>query len=107
LSENRFTLSGQTLYPIGYFHIDIAQLHTAKGTSIYLSLSIEPPSSPLTNGQVERINQTTKQATVKRFHYDNHQQLCQHLAFFINAYSFARRLKSLKGLTPHEFIHKQ
>jgi len=31
----------------------------------------------------------------------------QHLALFINTYDFARRLTSLKGLTPHEFIHKQ
>jgi len=35
------------------------------------------------------MNQTIKQATVKRLHYDNHQQLRQHLAFFINAYNFA------------------
>ena len=27
---------------------------------------------PWTNGQVERMNRTIKEATVKRFHYDNH-----------------------------------
>jgi len=53
---------------------------------------------PWTNGQVERMNQTIKQATVKRFHYDDHQQLRQHLDLFINAYNFARRLKSLKAI---------
>jgi transposase InsO family protein len=61
---------------------------------------------PWTNGQVERMNRTIKQATVHRYHYDSHDQLRQHLADFINAYNFARRLKALKGLTPYEFICK-
>jgi transposase InsO family protein len=59
---------------------------------------------PWTNGQVERMNRTIKEATVQRYHYDNHAQLRQHLNDFINAYNFARRLKTLKGLTPYEFI---
>ena len=59
---------------------------------------------PWTNGQVERMNRTIKEATVKRFHYDSHEQLKSHLANFIDAYNFARRLKTLKGLTPYEFI---
>ncbi len=55
---------------------------------------------PWTNGQVERMNRTIKEATVKRFHYDDHNQLRQHLADFISAYNFGRRLKTLKGLIP-------
>ena len=62
---------------------------------------------PWTNGQVERMNRTIKEATVKRFHYDDHDQLRNHLANFISAYNFGRRLKTLKGLTPYEFICKQ
>ena len=61
---------------------------------------------PWTNGQVERMNRTIKEATVHRYHYGNHAQLRQHLNDFINAYNFARRLKTLKGLTPYEFICK-
>jgi transposase InsO family protein len=61
---------------------------------------------PWTNGQVERMNRTIKDATVKRFHYDNHAQLRQHLADFMDAYNFGRRLKTLRGLTPYEFIVK-
>ena len=34
---------------------------------------------PWTNGQVERMNLTIKDATVKLYYYDNHQQLKQHL----------------------------
>ena len=57
-------------------------------------------------GQVERINRTIKEATVKRFHYDDHDQLRTHLADFLAAYTFTRRLKTLNGLTPYEFICK-
>jgi transposase-like protein len=65
------------------------------------------PNHPWTNGQVERMNRTIKQATVKRYHYDTHHQLKQHLDDFIIAYNFARKLKTLKGLTPYEFIVNQ
>src|SRR5262249_26877702 len=61
---------------------------------------------PWTNGQVERMNRTIKEATVQRYHYDRHDQLEAHLADFINAYNYARRLKTLKGLTPYEYICK-
>lgn len=61
---------------------------------------------PWTNGQVERMNRTIKEATVKRYHYDSHRQLQSHLADFINAYNYGRRLKTLKGLTPYEYICK-
>ena len=58
------------------------------------------PNHPWTNGQVERINRTIKDATVKRYFYDTHNQLKAHLTDFLRAYNFARRLKTLKGLTP-------
>ena len=58
------------------------------------------PKHPWTNGQVERMNRTIKDATVKRFHYDTHDQLTSHLTDFVCAYNYARRLKTLKGLTP-------
>ena len=61
---------------------------------------------PWTNGQVERMNRTIKETTVKRYYYDSHDQLKLHLGQFLNAYNFARRLKTLKGLTPYEFIAK-
>jgi transposase-like protein len=61
---------------------------------------------PWTNGQVERMNRTIKDATVKRYHYDSHNQLKRHLDDFVSAYNFGRRLKRLRGLTPYEFICK-
>ena len=48
-----------------------------------------------------------RRLNVKRFHYDDHQQFETHLSDFVSAYNFARRLKTLKGLTPYEFICKQ
>jgi len=170
-------------YPIGYFHIDIAEVRTAEG-KLYLYVAIDrtskfafvqlvaktgrtsasaflvaliaavpykihtvltdngiqftfPPryadgptarymthmfdmrcrengvehrltkiKHPWTNGQVERMNRTIKEATVKRYHYDCHRQLETHLRDFIDAYNYGRRLKTLKGLTPFEYICK-
>ncbi|MBB4375297.1 hypothetical protein GGD63_008146 [Bradyrhizobium sp. cir1] len=61
------------------------------------------PKRPWINGQVERMN-TIKDATVKRFHYETHAELRSHLSDFVNAYNFAKRLKTLKRLTPFELI---
>ena len=64
------------------------------------------PNHPWTNGRVERMNRTIKEATVRRYFYDSHDRLREHLALFLRAYNFAKRLKSLKGLTPYEHICK-
>jgi len=170
-------------YPIGYFHIDIAEVHTEEG-KLYLFVAIDrtskfayaelhekakrqtaagflkalikavpykihtvltdngiqfadlpknrtgptaiwrghmfdivcedndiehrltKPNHPWTNGQVERMNRTLKDATVKRYHYGTHVQLKEHLQAFLMAYNFAKRLKTLRGLTPYEHICK-
>src|SRR5918998_3465724 len=62
------------------------------------------PYHPWTNGQVERMNRTLKDATVRRYHCGSHDELRAHLALFLDAYNHARRLKTLRGLTPYEFI---
>ena len=49
------------------------------------------------------MNRAIKQAAVQRYHYDAHSQLDRHLADFVNAYNFGRRLKTLRGFTPLEF----
>jgi transposase InsO family protein len=64
------------------------------------------PRHPWTNGRVERMNRTLKDATVKRYHYGSHDELRHHLQLFVNAYNYGRRLKTLRGLTPYEFICK-
>lgn len=61
---------------------------------------------PWTNGQVESMNRTIKEATVKRYHYDTHSQLETHITDFIAAYNYDRRLKTRQGLTPFEYICK-
>ena len=52
------------------------------------------------------MNRTLKEATVRRYHYDSHEELRHHLQLFLDAYNHARRLKTLRGLTPYEFICK-
>src|ERR1041384_228798 len=64
------------------------------------------PNHHWTNGQVERMNRTLKEATVNRYHYETHDQLRKHLNDFVTAYNLGRRLKTLKGLSPYEYICK-
>ena len=47
------------------------------------------------------MNRTIMAATVKRYHYDSHEQLRAHLQIFIDAYNHGRRIKTLRGLTPY------
>ena len=61
---------------------------------------------PWTNGRVERMDRTIKEATVERHHYASHDELRRHLQLFVDAYNHARRLKAPHGLTPYEFIHQ-
>jgi transposase InsO family protein len=61
---------------------------------------------PWTHGQIGRMNRTIKDATVIRFHYDSDEQLRADLNDFLAAYNFARRLKTLGGLTPYQYICK-
>jgi transposase InsO family protein len=58
------------------------------------------PNHPWTNGQVERMSRTLKEATVQRYHYSTHAQLKAHAHAFLMAYNFAKRLKTLRGLNP-------
>ena len=62
------------------------------------------PYHPWTNGQVERMNRSLKEQTVYRYFYQTHSQLRQRLEAFIQAYNFAKRLKTLQGRSPYEYI---
>jgi transposase InsO family protein len=52
---------------------------------------------PWTNGQVERMNRTRKEAPVKKYDYETHDHLKEHLQAFLLAYNFAKRLNTLKA----------
>jgi len=49
------------------------------------------PNHPWTNGQVERMDRTIKEAAVRRYHYDSHDRLRNHLGDFVTAYKFANQ----------------
>lgn len=53
------------------------------------------------------MNRTLKEATVQRYHYRTTAELNEHLQAFLLAYKHAKRLKTLRGLTPHEFVCAQ
>ena len=65
------------------------------------------PAHPWTNGPVERMNRTVKEAPVQRYHYQTTNELNEHLQAFLLAYNHAKRLKTLRGLTPHAFVCAQ
>jgi transposase InsO family protein len=52
------------------------------------------PNHPWTNGQVERINRTLKETTVRRYYYQSPDQLRDHLASFLAAYNFAKQVNA-------------
>ena len=80
-------------YPIGYFHVDIAIEH-----------HLTKVNHPWPHGQVERVNCTLKEATVKKSYYQTRQNLEEHLQTVLMAYNFAKKLQTLKGLAPYQLI---
>ena len=62
--------------------------------------------APLTNKYAQRDKPPLKVATVRRYHYGSHDELRRHLQLFVDAYNYGRRLKTLRGLTPYEFVCK-
>ncbi len=98
-------------YPIGYFHIDIAEVRTESVPPLFFRVhafayaceqnSIEhrrtKPKHPWINGQVERMNRTLKEATVKRYYYQTHEQLKEHLQTFLMAYKLRQAPQNSAG----------
>lgn len=50
------------------------------------------------------MNRTIKDATAEREHYASHDELRLHLQVSMEAFNYGRQLKTLRGLTPYEFI---
>ena len=62
---------------------------------------------PWTNGQVEKMNDIIKTATLKLFRYKDIKEYSRHLAKFLNYYNFEKKLKSLKFNSPYDIILKK
>lgn len=102
LTDNGIQFTNQQRHKYAFKHL-FDRICEAHGIDHRLT----KPNHPWTNGQVERMNRTLKDATVARYHYDSHQQLREHLETFLLAYNGAKRLKTLKGLTPYEYVCQQ
>ena len=59
---------------------------------------------PWTNGQVERFNRTIKESTIKKHHYSSFEEIDKHINLYLNAYNYAKKLKTIKFLTPIEKV---
>lgn len=62
------------------------------------TLSTDSQAKPSLN---QRSNRTMKEATAKRLHYENREQLRVRLPDFMTAYSLARPLTTLSGVNPY------
>jgi transposase InsO family protein len=78
----------------------ICRIHAFDCQQHNIEHRLTKPNHPWTNGQVERMNRTLKEATVRAYHYENRDQLQAHLAAFLDAYNFAKRLKPYEGSPP-------
>jgi len=59
---------------------------------------------PWTNGLVERMNRTIKEATTKIYFYETRNELAKHLELWVNYYNYEKKLKSLKYKAPYDKI---
>lgn len=57
---------------------------------------------PWTNGLVERMNRTIKDATVKTYFYEKLDELKQHLMLWLLMYNHQKKLKSLNYKSPYD-----
>jgi len=78
--------------------------------ALCLALGIEHRTTkfrhPWTNGQVEITNKMLKEATIKKYHYENVDYLKAHLQIFLLYYNFQKQLKALKYKTPWQMIEE-
>lgn len=63
--------------------------------------------SPQTNGQVERMNKTLKDATIKMFQYDTIEQFKLNLHDFLNYYNCYKKLSAIGRKSPYDFIREK
>src|ERR1700712_2903749 len=91
LTDNgtHFTTSGNVCSAAADIRLalDNGELFLAHGFELacaqnQIDYRLTKPRLPWTNGQVERMNRTIKDATVKRFHYETHDHLRSHLDTF-------------------------
>jgi len=63
--------------------------------------------SPQTNGQVERMNKTLKDATIKMFQYDTVDQFRVNLHDFLNYYNCSKKLRAIGRKSPYDFLREK
>jgi hypothetical protein len=97
------------LYPISYCHIDVTEVQTAEG-KFYLYVAID---SPIKFAFVQLVQETGRTREPDDRSHPRQtlslwqpRQLQTYLADFIDACNVGKRLNTLKGRTPYEYICK-
>jgi catechol 2,3-dioxygenase-like lactoylglutathione lyase family enzyme len=88
--------------PRAFFHFLVVDLDNGVSLDFMQKAGPVKPNHPWTNGQVERMNRTLKEATVRRYHYETHHQPEDRLAAFLDAYNLAKRLKTPAASHPRK-----
>ncbi|MBL0702397.1 MAG: transposase [Sulfurospirillum sp.] len=90
---------------ISHFPFKIRKILTDNGAQF--SYRLTQFRHPWTNGLVERINRTIKEATVKIYFYETLKELKEHLMIWLLMYNFEKKLKSLEYESPYDIIIKE
>ncbi len=59
---------------------------------------------PWTNGLVERMNRTIKDATVKIYFYETNKQLKEHMMAWLLMYNYQKKLKAIDFKSPYDIV---
>lgn len=63
-----------------------------------------PPDQPWNIGQIGTVRAPVRGTPPSGVHYESHDDLREHFLAFFETYNFDRRLKTLRGLTPFEYV---
>jgi len=101
------TDNGVQFAPLPHRRSPVAHLFDAVCAAHGIEHRCTQVAHPWTNGQVERLNRTLKEATIRQYHYQDATELNTHLQTFLQAYNGGKRLKKLHGQTPYQFVCAQ
>ncbi|RME19453.1 MAG: hypothetical protein D6799_01245 [Bacteroidetes bacterium] len=62
--------------------------------------------NPWTNGTVGTMNKKIKKYTGKKYHYEDIDQLKNHLYYYLPNYNFNLKLRALRYKTPYESMEE-
>ncbi|RQH08319.1 IS481 family transposase [Paraburkholderia dinghuensis] len=104
LTDNGVAFTEQERYRGGVTHAGIGHIFERVCFANGIKQKRTKPYHAWTNGMVERMNRTIKDATIKAYEYSSMEQLRTHVLAFVQSYNFGKHLKALRWKTPFRAI---